>query len=55
MIGAFTVISVVSEESSDEDISTLANLHQRSPLMATVLTLSIISLSRRAAAGGFHG
>ena len=55
VIGAFTVISVVSEESGDEDISTLANLHQRSPLMATVLTLSIISLAGVPPLAGFMG
>lgn len=55
VVGAFTVISVVSEESGDEDISTLANLHQRSPLMATVLTLSIISLAGVPPLAGFMG
>ena len=49
------MISVVSEESGDEDISTLANLHQRSPLMATVLTLSIVSLAGVPPLAGFMG
>lgn len=55
VVGAFTVIAVVSEESADEDISILANLHQRSPLMATVLTLSIISLAGIPPLAGFIG
>lgn len=55
VLAAFTVISVVSEESDDEDISILANLHQRSPLMAVALTLSIVSLAGIPPLAGFLG
>ena len=55
VLAAFTVVSVVSEESGDEDISILANLHQRSPLMAVALTLAIVSLAGIPPLAGFLG
>ena len=55
VLAAFTVVSVVSEESGDEDISILANLSQRSPLLAVALTLSIVSLAGIPPLAGFLG
>ena len=55
ILAAFTIISVVSGESGDEDISILANLHQRSPFMAATLTLAIASLAGIPPLAGFLG
>ena len=55
ILAAFTIISVLSEESGDEDISILANLHHRSPFMATILTLAIASLAGIPPLAGFLG
>ncbi|MBL68277.1 MAG: proton-translocating NADH-quinone oxidoreductase subunit N [Verrucomicrobiales bacterium] len=55
IIAAFMVISRVTREADDEDLSVLAGLHQRSPLMATVLTLAIVSLAGIPPLAGFLG
>jgi NADH-quinone oxidoreductase subunit N len=55
VIAAFTVISVVTRQSEDEDISVLAGLHQRSPLLATSLSLAMISLAGIPPLAGFFG
>ncbi|MED5458769.1 MAG: NADH-quinone oxidoreductase subunit N, partial [Pseudomonadota bacterium] len=55
MTAAFVVICRVTREANDEDLDVLAGLHQRSPLMATVLTLAIVSLAGIPPLAGFLG
>ena len=55
VLAAFTVIAMVTEEANNEDISVLANLHQRSPLFAITLTLAIMSLAGVPPLAGFFG
>jgi NADH-quinone oxidoreductase subunit N len=55
VLAAFTVIAMVTEDADDEDISVLANLHQRSPLFAITLTLAILSLAGVPPLAGFFG
>lgn len=55
VIAAFTVISIVTRQAQDEDISVLAGLHQRSPLLATTLAMSMISLAGIPPLAGFFG
>lgn len=53
LAAAFMVISLVSRES--EDISSLAGLSQRSPLLASCLTLAMVSLGGIPPLAGFFG
>jgi NADH-quinone oxidoreductase subunit N len=55
VIAAFTVIAVVVREAGAEDISSLAGLAQRSPLLATSLTLAMVSLAGIPPLAGFFG
>lgn len=55
ILAAFMVIAIVLRELQDEDISGLAGLHQRSPLLATALTLSMVSLAGIPPLAGFFG
>lgn len=55
VIAAFAVISVVSRETEDEDISVVAGLHRRSPLLALALALAFISLAGIPPLAGFFG
>ncbi len=55
VLAAFYVISVVSRQSEDEDISILAGLDQRSPLLAATLALAMISLAGIPPLAGFFG
>lgn len=55
VIAAFFVISVVSRQAQDEDIGILNGLHQRSPLLAATLALSMISLAGIPPLAGFFG
>ena len=55
VIAAFFVISVVSRQSEDEDVGILNGLHQRSPLLASTLALSMISLAGIPPLAGFFG
>jgi NADH-quinone oxidoreductase subunit N len=55
IIAAFTVISILTPDDEDEDLSILANLHQRSPLMAVTLTLAVASLAGIPPLAGFIG
>jgi NADH-quinone oxidoreductase subunit N len=55
VIAAFFVISVVSRQAQDEDISILNGLHQRSPLLAATLALAMISLAGIPPLAGFFG
>jgi NADH-quinone oxidoreductase subunit N len=52
---AFTVIMLVSKQSGTEDISSLAGLNERSPFLATAMTLSMISLAGIPPLAGFFG
>ena len=55
VLAAFTVICVVLRASDVEDISGLAGLHQRSPLLAGAMTLSMVSLAGVPPLAGFFG
>ncbi len=55
LICAFAVISIVSRQSGDEDISMVAGLHSRSPLLAASLALAMISLAGIPPLAGFFG
>jgi NADH-quinone oxidoreductase subunit N len=55
VLGAFTVLCVVVRKTEVEDISALAGLHRRSPLLATAMTLSMVSLAGVPPLAGFIG
>lgn len=55
VLAAFAVIAVVSRITGSEDISALAGLHQRSPLLAAALTLAMVSLAGIPPLAGFIG
>ncbi|MCI0537173.1 MAG: NADH-quinone oxidoreductase subunit N [Verrucomicrobiales bacterium] len=55
LLAAFMVIALVTREAQDEDITALAGLFQRSPLLATALTLSMVSLAGIPPLAGFFG
>jgi len=55
VLGAFTVIALVMRHLDSEDISGLAGLNQRSPLLASTLTLAIVSLAGIPPMAGFFG
>jgi len=55
VIAAFTVIALVVKKSETEDISVLAGLHQRSPLLAATLTIAMVSLAGIPPLAGFFG
>ena len=55
VLGAFTVICLVMRHLDNEDIAALAGLHQRSPLLATTLTLAMVSLAGIPPLAGFFG
>ena len=55
VLGAFTVICLVMRHLDREDISALAGLNQRSPLLATTLTLAMVSLAGIPPMAGFFG
>jgi NADH-quinone oxidoreductase subunit N len=55
VLAAFTVISIVTLDAEDEDISILAGLNQRSPLLAASLAMSMISLAGIPPLAGFFG
>jgi NADH-quinone oxidoreductase subunit N len=52
---AFFVISIVSRQTQDEDISILNGLYQRSPLLAATLALAMVSLAGIPPLAGFFG
>lgn len=54
-LAAFTVIALVMRHLDTEDISGLAGLSQRSPLLAATLTLAMISLAGIPPLAGFFG
>jgi NADH-quinone oxidoreductase subunit N len=55
LLAAFAVISAVMRATEAEDISALAGLHQRSPLLATAMTLAMVSLAGVPPLVGFFG
>jgi NADH-quinone oxidoreductase subunit N len=55
VIAAFTVICVVMRHLENEDISELAGLNRRSPLLATTMTLAMASLAGIPPMAGFFG
>ncbi len=55
VIAAFTVIALVMRHLNDEDISALAGLNQRSPLLATTMTIAMASLAGIPPLAGFFG
>ncbi len=55
VLAAFAVIALVSRVMESEDITALSGLHQRSPLLATALTLSMVSLAGIPPLAGFVG
>ncbi len=55
LLAAFTVICVVMREVEGEDISALAGLNQRSPLLAAALSMSMVSLAGLPPLAGFFG
>ncbi len=55
VLAAFTVICVVMRAADVEDISGLAGLHQRSPLLAGTMTAAMVSLAGIPPLAGFFG
>ena len=55
VLGAFTVICLVMTQVEGEDITALAGLHQRAPLLAITMTLAMISLGGIPPLAGFFG
>jgi NADH-quinone oxidoreductase subunit N len=55
VLGAFLVICLVMRNVGGEDISTLAGLNQRSPLLAATLTMAMTSLAGIPPLAGFFG
>jgi len=55
VLGAFMVICLVMRHLDSEDISALAGLNQRSPLLATTMTLAMVSLAGIPPMAGFFG
>jgi len=54
-LAAFTVIALVMRHLDTEDISGLAGLSQRSPLLAATMTLAMVSLAGIPPLAGFFG
>jgi NADH-quinone oxidoreductase subunit N len=55
IIAAFTVIALVTQHLDNEDVSALAGLNQRSPLLATTMTFAMVSLAGLPPLAGFFG
>jgi len=55
VLAALTVVALVMRHLTQEDISSLAGLHQRSPVLATTMTLSMVSLAGIPPLAGFFG
>lgn len=55
VLAAFVVISIVMRHVESEDIGALGGLHQRSPFLAAVLTLAMVSLAGIPPLAGFFG
>jgi NADH-quinone oxidoreductase subunit N len=55
VLAGFLVIALVLRQLETEDISGLAGLHQRSPLLAATMTISLASLAGIPPMAGFFG
>ncbi|MBI3875289.1 MAG: proton-translocating NADH-quinone oxidoreductase subunit N, partial [Verrucomicrobia bacterium] len=55
VIAAFSVLCVVLRDADSEDFSALSGLHQRSPMLAAAMTLSMVSLAGVPPLAGFFG
>jgi NADH-quinone oxidoreductase subunit N len=55
VLAAFTVICLVMRHVEGEDVSALAGLSQRSPLLAATMTLAMVSLAGIPPLAGFFG
>jgi len=55
VLAAFTVIAVVLRHADTEDVSGLAGLHQRSPLLAAGMLCAMVSLAGIPPLAGFFG
>jgi NADH-quinone oxidoreductase subunit N len=55
VVAAFLVIALVMRHLDTEDISSLAGLNQRSPLLASTMTLAMVSLAGIPPLAGFFG
>lgn len=55
IVAAFLVIALVMQNLDNEDISSLAGLNQRSPLLAATMTISMVSLAGVPPLAGFFG
>jgi NADH-quinone oxidoreductase subunit N len=55
LLAAFTVICAILRVTETEDITALAGLNQRSPLLASAMTLAMISLAGVPPLAGFFG
>src|SRR6185436_11251549 len=55
VLGAFAVICLAMRRAEGEDVSALAGLNERSPLLAAVMTLAMVSLAGIPPLAGFFG
>jgi NADH-quinone oxidoreductase subunit N len=55
VVAAFTVIALVMRHLDNEDVSALAGLNKRSPLLAATMTLAMVSLAGIPPLAGFFG
>jgi NADH-quinone oxidoreductase subunit N len=55
VLAAFMVIAIVTRDRDSDDVSVLAGLSRRSPLLATVLTMAMVSLAGIPPLAGFFG
>src|SRR5258706_10467789 len=55
VLAAFTVICLVMRQVDGEDVSVLAGLNERSPLLAATMTLAMVSLAGIPPLAGFFG
>ncbi|MBU6409352.1 MAG: NADH-quinone oxidoreductase subunit N, partial [Verrucomicrobia bacterium] len=55
VVAAFTVIALVMRHLDNEDVSGLAGLNQRSPMLAVTMTLAMVSLAGVPPLAGFFG
>ena len=55
VLAAFSVLAIIIRKTDIEDVSALAGLNQRSPLLAATLTLAMVSLAGVPPLAGFFG
>ncbi|MGI8966322.1 MAG: NADH-quinone oxidoreductase subunit N [Limisphaerales bacterium] len=55
VIATFTVICIITRQNESEDVTILAGLSQRSPLLAAAMTLAMVSLAGIPPLAGFFG